>query len=89
MFWKWAVELEDKLSDSKRQRYLVWVVPAPFCTMWYTSDLQYREKDEKETGSRGMELRNPDVQSKTSGTMARAFDNSRVTAGDRFQRYQD
>lgn len=36
-FWKCEVELEGKVSDSSNQEYSVWVVPAPFCAVWFTS----------------------------------------------------
>lgn len=51
-FWNWAVEEEEKTSDSRGQKYFVWVVGASFCATRYLEDPRSLEdeKQEKESG---------------------------------------
>lgn len=70
-FRKCAVQLEEKVADSKVQEHCVWVVPAPFCAMWYISDPQYLEGDKEGTESGGERARKANVGFKSSKTKSR------------------
>lgn len=44
-FWKRAVEVDGKDSDSRGTKYFVWVVSASFCAMLFISSPRYLEGD--------------------------------------------
>lgn len=62
-FRRWAVELNENVSDNEGQKHSVWVVPSPFCAMRYINDPRYLEGDE-EVESGGGSPRAANVQSR-------------------------
>lgn len=63
---KWTKEREGKVSDSKKQHKLVWVVSAPFRAQRYMNGPQYLEIEREEADSGGSRTRKPYVQLKDS-----------------------
>lgn len=69
IFENWAVELEGKVSGSRGEKSLVWVILAPFCAMWYNIYPQYLKGDKEGTSSKGMGARKPNEQFTSSRTV--------------------
>lgn len=61
-FCRSGLERSDIATSSKGQRYLVWVVPAPFCAMQYISDPLYLPGDEKSVETRSQRLTDANVE---------------------------
>lgn len=40
-FWRWAVDLEGKVSDSRDQKFSAWAAPDPFYAIRCINDPQY------------------------------------------------
>lgn len=70
-FRKWALDLNEKVSDSKGQTHSVWVVPAPFCAMRYINDPRYLQGDKAKLETRRVSPRRANVEFKAASTKSR------------------
>lgn len=71
LFRDLAVEQQEKVSDSKSQKYSVWVSVALFCEVVYISVAQNLEEDKEERENRGIYARKRNVQFRAARTFSR------------------
>lgn len=68
-FWKYAVEVENKLSESRGQKCFLWVVSAPSCAIKHNNDRRCEKRDRAEIESERIAAGNPNVQFTASTTV--------------------